>query len=72
MMKSGIRRLAGALAVTLATGLLAAGCVVRERDGYDGSYGNDRGYDRRDDRRDERRDERGDRGDDRRDWGRRD
>ena len=38
-------------------GLYAAGCVVRERDGYDGSYGYDRGYERRDD--DRREDERG-------------
>jgi hypothetical protein len=68
-----IRRLGRALALAGLAAIFAAGCVVRERDGYDGSYRSDR-YDRRDDGRydrgNDRRDERRD--DDRRDDGRRD
>jgi hypothetical protein len=62
-----MRRLSGALAVAGIAALFAAGCVVREREGYYGSPGSDRGSERRDDDRsrgDDRRDDRRD--DDRR------
>jgi hypothetical protein len=71
MRSSTIHHLMTVLA--LAAGLFTAGCVVHERGGYDGSYGDDRGYGRADDRgRHDRDDDRGsdrndDRGGDRRD-----
>jgi hypothetical protein len=68
-----MRRFGGALALAALVTIFAAGCVVRERDGYDGNYGYGRD-DRRDEGRYEHRDDRRDddrRGDDRRDGERR-
>lgn len=58
--RPGMRRVSGALLIAGLAAFFAAGCVVRERDGYDGSYGYGRGYEHRDDDRDRREDRRDD------------
>jgi hypothetical protein len=52
--RPGMRGVNAALPIAGLAALFAPGCVVRERDGYGGSYGYGHGYERRDDDRDRR------------------
>lgn len=55
-----MRRVSAALAIAGFAALFITGCVVHERDGYDGSYRDSRDHERRDDERDRREDRRDD------------